>query len=169
MNEKAQILATLRAELERWEGLLAGLSEAQRTAPHRPDGQSAKDVLGHLRAWQQVTLARLEAAAGEREPIMPDWVGGHDPDAEEHLEAYNAAIYETYRDQPWAAVHQAWNDGFRRLLALGEAIPEQELLDSRRYAWLNGYALIDVLKGSYEHHHFEHLEPLETWLAGQSG
>ena len=33
------------------------------------------------------------------------------------------------------------------------------LLDAGCYAWLNGYALADVLLGSYEHHQ-EHLEKL---------
>jgi hypothetical protein len=61
-------------------------------------------------------------------------------------------------------VHQVWRDGFLRLLELAAAIPEQDLLDTKKYPWLKGYALFDVLKGSYEHHHIDHLEPLQAWL-----
>lgn len=39
-------------------------------------------------------------------------------------------------------------------------------MDSNRYPWLKGYALSDVLIGSYDHHHEEHLGPLLEWLRG---
>ena len=51
MNDKTQMLAALRQEFDRWEALLAGLSEAQITAPDLPSGLSIKDVIAHLRAW----------------------------------------------------------------------------------------------------------------------
>jgi len=73
MSEKQQILAALREEFERWEALLAGLSEAQITAPQLDDGWSIKDVIAHLRAWQQRSIARVEAALSDREPDYPDW------------------------------------------------------------------------------------------------
>jgi hypothetical protein len=158
MNDKQQILGALTAELNRWEELLAGLDEAQLIHP-RSSGLSIKDVLGHLHAWQQLTIARLEAAQRGREPIMPDWVTGPDPDAEEDLETFNANIHATYRQQPWPRVYEAWQEGFRRLLRLAEERPEDDLLDAAKYPWLNGYALSDVLQGSYEHH-VEH----RAWL-----
>jgi len=37
MNDKQQILTTLRGEFDRWEELLASLSEEQITAPHLLD------------------------------------------------------------------------------------------------------------------------------------
>jgi hypothetical protein len=63
-------------------------------------------------------------------------------------------------------VYQDWRAGFQRFLELGAAIPETDLVSVGRYAWLEGYALIAVLQGSYEHHqeHAEYLEPVIAQL-----
>lgn len=164
MNEKKQILGMLKEEFERWEALLAGLSEEQITARQLPAGLSIKDVIGHLRAWQQVSIARLEAAQRNQEPVFPDWLAGLDAESEDELDQFNARIHETYREQPWSHVHQLWKDGYLRFLELGEAIPENELMDAEKYEWLKGYNLYAVLHGSYEHHHVDHLGPLLAWI-----
>lgn len=61
-------------------------------------------------------------------------------------------------------MYTTWRDGFVRLLELGEATPEEMMLDNQRYPWLEGYGLIDVITGSTEHHQ-EHAEFLEPVLA----
>jgi len=168
LDDRKQILTLLREEFKRWEELLAGLSEEQITAPHLPSDLSIKDVMAHLRAWQQVSIARLEAARLDKEPVFPDWLAGLDPESEEDRDQFNARIYETYRQQPWSRVYQAWRDDFLRFLKLGEEIPENDLGDAEKYPWLKGYLLSAVLQGSYEHHHADHLEPLRAWLRQQA-
>ena len=162
MNDKQDILTTLREEFNRWEELLASLSEEQITAPQLADNWSIKDVIAHLRAWQQRSIARLEAALLNKAPEYPAWPPQFDPEAEGEPHDLNAWLYATYRDQPWSSVHGDWREGFLHFLELGEAIPEEDLLDVGRYAWLEGYALFAVLQGSYEHHreHAEYLEPV---------
>ena len=162
MNDKQHILTTLRAEFNRWEQLLASLSEEQITAPQLPADWSIKDVIAHLRAWQQRSIARLEAALLNREPEFPKWPAELDPDSEGATEHINAWIYETYRDQPWSSVHRDWREGFLRFLELGEAIAEKDLLDAGRYPWMEGQPLAFILQASYEHHqeHEEYLEPV---------
>jgi len=162
MNDKEGILITLQEEFNRWEALLASLSEEHITAPQLPDNWSIKDVVAHLRAWQQRSIARLEAALLNRPPEYPTWPAQFDPEAEGQPHDLNAWLYATYRDQPWPSVHRDWSKGFLRFLELGEAIPEKDLLDAGRYTWLEGYALFAVLHGSYEHHreHAEYLEPV---------
>jgi len=71
MNGKQQILTTLREDFSRWEELLASMSEEQITAPQLPSNLSIKDVIAHLRAWQQRSIARLEAAVLNRNPSFP--------------------------------------------------------------------------------------------------
>lgn len=164
MNEKRQILKKLKEEFNRWEALLASLSEEQITTRHLPANLSIKDVIAHLRAWQQVSIARLEAAQLGQEPVFPGWLAGMDPESEQHLDQINARIHETYREQPWSRVYHDWRDGYLRFLELGEQIPEDEIMDTEKYPWLKGYALYAVLQGSYEHHHIDHLEPLLAWL-----
>ena len=163
MNGKQQILTTLREEFSRWEELLASMSEEQITAPHLPSNLSIKDVIAHLRAWQQRSIARLEAAVLNREPEFPRWPAELDPDSEDDPVQINAWIYETYREQPWSSVHRDWREGFLRFLELGEGILEKDLLDAARYPWLEGHPLAFILLASYDHHQ-EHLEKLLAWL-----
>src|SRR5262245_57350284 len=162
MNDKQGILIALREEFNRWEALLASLSEPQIIAPQLSDNWSIKDVIAHLRAWQQRSIARLEAALLDRAPEYPAWPEQFDPEEEGQPPDLNAWLYTMYRDQPWSSVHRDWSEGFRRFLELGAAIPENDLLDVGKYSWLEGYALIAVLQGSYEHHqeHAEFLEPV---------
>jgi hypothetical protein len=162
MNEKQQALATLRDEYNRWETLLSGLSEAQITAPQLPENWSIKDVIAHLWSWQQRSIARLEAAQLDRAPEYPAWPAQFDPEAEGQPHDLNAWLYQQHRDQPWSSVHQDWSAGFRRFLELGAAIPESDLLDTAKYAWMEGQPLISSLQASGEHHseHAEYLEPL---------
>src|SRR5262249_28104067 len=129
MNDKRQILTTLREEFNRWEELLASLSEEQITAPQLPAKWSIKDVIAHLRACQQRSIARLEAALLNREPQFPKWPANLDPESEGQPHQLNAWIYQTYREQPWSNVHRDWREGFLHFLELGETIPEQDLLE----------------------------------------
>jgi len=159
-----QILAILEEEFNRWEELLASLSDEQITAPHSPSDLSIKDVIAHLHAWQKISIARLKAAQLNQEPELPGWLAGSDPESEAEIDQFNARIFEAYQQQPWSRVHQAWRDGFLLLLRLGQEIPEDDLLDTDKYPWLKGYTLMDVLQGSLEHHQ-EHFE----WVAHTIG
>jgi DinB superfamily len=73
MIDKQQILTMLHDEYTRWESILASLHEAQITSPQLDDGWSVKDVIAHLRAWQQRSIARMEAALNNHEPHFPEW------------------------------------------------------------------------------------------------
>jgi ATP-dependent RNA helicase SUPV3L1/SUV3 len=48
--------------------LLASLSESQITTPNLPANLSVKDVVAHLWAWQQLSIARLEAGNSIMKP-----------------------------------------------------------------------------------------------------
>ena len=159
MYMKNHILAALREEFNQWEEVLASMSEAQITAALQPAELSIKDEIAHLWAWQQRSIARMEAALHNREPELPQWRLALDPDDEGNTDQTNTWIYETYREQPWPQVQQKWREGYLRLLELAEAIPEMVLLDSSRFAWLAGHPLAFILVASYDHHQ-EHLEKL---------
>ena len=163
METKEQLLTALRDEFDRWEELLAGLLEEQITAPQLPDHWSIKDVIAHLWAWQQISVARMEAAGLNREPEFPKWVAELDEDWEETANQTNARIYETCHEKRWSEVYQNWRAGFLRLIESGKPILEKDLLDGDRYPWLKGYSLAFILVASYDHHQ-EHLEKLQAWL-----
>ena len=166
MNMKEHILTALREQFDRWEELLASMSEEQIKAPLLPSEWSIKDVIAHLRAWQQRSIARMEAALFNREPEFPMWLAGIDPDSESYTDQVNAWIFENGREQPWVKVYRSWSEGFLRFLESGEGVSEKDLLDSNRYPWLKGYPLAYILLASYDHHQ-EHYEKLLAWLQEQ--
>jgi hypothetical protein len=166
MDMKNHIIAALREEFERWEELLAGMDEAQISTPLLPSPWTTKDVVAHLWAWQQRSIARVKAAALDQPPEFPHWPVEADPDAEGSTDRTNAWIYETNRDLPWSTVHRSWRDGFEQFLQLAEQRSERDLLDLERYPWLNGYSLAVILLSSYDHHQ-EHYENLVTWQREQ--
>jgi hypothetical protein len=165
MDNKAELIAALMKEFNRWEEFLTGLTEDQITAPNRVGSMSIKDIVSHLTTWQQINVARMEAAQQNKEPEFPKWHPEFDPETDEDLAKINALIQETRHEQHWTDIHQEWKDRFLYFLELAGSIPETELMQTGKYAWLPEYPLSAVLLGSYEHHE-EHLEPLLT-LPGQ--
>lgn len=165
MTDPEQILGKLQEEFERWEDVLGSLSETQATTSRLPNGWSVKDLTAHLMAWQQVSVARLEAAQKDKEPVFPRWLAGARPEeAEADVDLFNARIDDTYQSQPWPWVHRQWRDGFVRCLTVAAAIPEEDVSDTKKYPWLKDHALLEVLQGTYEHHHKDHLQLLLAWV-----
>jgi hypothetical protein len=164
MQTKEDWLYQLQDEFDRWENLLAGLDEAYIVARQLPSGLSIKDVIAHLWAWQQLSIARLEAAIDDRAPTYQLHPNALDPDVEENLERINAWIHESNENRSWEDVHVDWQKGYQLLLDLAAAIPAQDLMAEGKYAWLHGQPLVAVLDGSYDHHHNEHYGPLVQWL-----
>ena len=163
MNMKEHILTALREQFNRWEELLASLSEEQITTPHFDYNWSIKDVIAHLWRWQQISIARIEAARQDREPEFPKWVTELGENREESADRVNALTFETNHKKPWSEIHQNWTDGFLQFLELGSEFSEKDMLDGDRYTWLKGYSLAFILVASYDHHQ-EHLEKLLAWL-----
>jgi hypothetical protein len=162
MNMKDHILAALKEQFERWEKLLAGLSEEQITFPRFDLDWSVKDVMAHLWAWQQISSARMEGGLNDHEPDLPKWITDI-VNWEENADQVNAVTYETNHDKPWSEVHQMWREGFLHFLETANRISERDLLDGSKYPWLNGYNLAFVLIASYDHHQ-EHSEKLHAAL-----
>lgn len=165
MNMKGHILAALREQFNSWEELLASLNEKQIITPHFDFEWSIKDVMAHLWAWQQISVARMEAGLKNQEPEFPEWIVEHE-DWEENANQTNALTYEANHNKPWPEIHQNWRDGFLRFLELGEALSERDLLDTSKFPWLSGYSLAFILIASYDHHQ-EHYEKLTDWLETQ--
>jgi hypothetical protein len=163
MNMKEHILLALSEQFERWEDLLASLSEPQLQVPLTPSPWSVKDVITHLWAWQQRSNVRIQAALFDRAPELPVWLPGLEPDAAVATDQINAWLIEQYHQLPWTTVHQYWQHGFLRLLESSQGIAEKDLLDASKYPWLEGHPLAFVLVASYDHHQ-EHLEKLLATL-----
>jgi hypothetical protein len=163
MIMKSHILAALREEFDQWQDLIAALDEERLTTPLSSAGWSPKDIIMHLWAWQQRTIARCEAALFDREPVFPRWYTPTGPDPEGSTDQVNAWIYDTYHDQAWSEVHHNWQAGYQQFLEIAQRISERDMLDSDRYSWLKGYPIAIYLISSYDHHQ-EHFEKLQAML-----
>ncbi len=163
MNLKDHILLALREQFERWDALLNSLSVVQITAPRFAENWSIQDVLTHLWGWQQISLARVEAAAQQREPQYPDWLVAQREDWEEDANQTNAVMYARFHDTAWPDLYQRWRSGFLQLLEAGRPIEERDWLDDGRYPWLKGFPLVLIYLASYDHHQ-EHLEKVQAAL-----
>lgn len=166
MNMKEHILAALREQFESWEGLLSGLNEQEIDTLHFDLDWSIKDVMAHLWAWQQVSIARMESGLLDREAEYPEWILSIGEDWEEDSDRVNALTFENNHEKPWSEIYQNWQSGFLRFLVLGSQVSERDLLDGDRYSWLRGHSLALILLASYDHHQ-EHLEKLLAWFQKQ--
>ena len=167
-ENKEQITGMLNNVFGRWEEVLAGLSDEQIVDPGLPGNWSVKDVIAHLWAWQQRTLARTEAAVRDMEPRYPEWPDTLPPDPDDDVDQANDWIYRTNRDRPWPDVHADWRSQFERILELSDQLSQTDLFDPARYSWMGGYPLAASYFGTYEHHE-EHIDKLRDWLAQPGG
>jgi hypothetical protein len=167
MNMKDHILAALKEKFDAWEELLATLTEEQITVSRFDLDWSIKDVIAHLWAWQQISIARMEAGLHNREPQFPKWIVESVENWKEDADQVNAVTFENYHDKSWLEVHENWRNGFLRLLEISHEIPEINLLATGLYPWLGDFSLAFILVASYDHHQ-EHFEKLIKWLQEQS-
>lgn len=163
MNSKQQLLAGLTEIYTKWEELLAGLDEKQILEPLVPSDWTIKDIVAHMWSWQQASVARAEAALKGKEPDYPKWWQINGPDPDEDVDRTNAWIYNANKAKPWSKVYADWKLQFQRYLELSNQIPEKDLLEPGKYAWMGTSALAASTNGSLEHH-IEHFETLKAWL-----
>ena len=159
MHSVKKEMDLLLAEHKRWQEILFSVKEPGSVLPVMDNGWSLKDVLAHLSAWQQITLARLKAASDNEEPQYPDWFPGQDPETEVDLNRVNTLIQQTWCEKSWSAVHDTWQDQFQHILSLFLLIPEEDFLAAGKFPWLPGYPLLAVLDGARSHHE-EHRQAL---------
>src|SRR5215211_9151619 len=124
MNLKEHILAALQEQFESWEKLLSSLDEKEITTPHFDFDWSIKDVMAHLWAWQQISIARLASGVQGREPEYPQWILAIGEDWEEDSDRVNALTFENSHEKPWALVYRNWKSGFLHFLGLANKISE---------------------------------------------
>lgn len=168
MEDKQHIIDELADIFNRWQVLLASLSEQQIHQTLTPSTWTVKDVVAHLWSWQQGSVARMEAALHNREPNYPAWWAVRGPDPEEDLDGTNALLYKLSKDKPWKVVYSDWKAQFMHYLELTQKLPKQDFFQPGRYPWMGKYAIADSTKGSLDHHK-EHYETLTEWLREHGG
>ena len=148
------ILRQMRAQYRLLNRYFAILGASNANLAPASGGWNPRQTVIHLWAWQQRSIARMQAAVQGSQPVFPPWAAAEEDDTQKA----NHNILQAYGDTKWALARRQWAGGYRHFMALGSAFDDLTFLDSGRYPWLEGYSLADVYLGSYEHHQ-------EHWLA----
>ncbi len=122
---------------------------------HRTHPSATAWVYTHLWAWQTISIARIAAGSEGQLPVYPTWPTDN-PDNHTQVDI-NAWIERTHGGVDAQTAIARWDMGFRQLLSMLVKIPAEWYLDPARCPWLDGYVLLDVIKGTTEHHR-EHAE-----------
>ncbi|OGO62494.1 MAG: hypothetical protein A2029_04190 [Chloroflexi bacterium RBG_19FT_COMBO_47_9] len=59
----------------------------------------------HLWTWQQISVARMEAALNDREPEFPEWWHRFGPDPEEQVDRVNAWNDKANKSKAWMTIY----------------------------------------------------------------
>ena len=157
--DKASILDELRSKYAALEAILAPLDKAQMTTPGVIGNWSIKDILAHITAWQHRLLTWLHAARHNQKPTISG------PDSEEEMDRLNEQFYQENKSRPLADVLGNFRSSYLQIMEAVQAIPEEDLIDPHRFAWLNGDSLRQLVAGDTYDHYQEHQQQIEEWLA----
>lgn len=167
LKSRAELLEAMHTLQSDVNGYITGAGDAAVTpAGSEFEAWSMKDLIGHLTAWREMTAARLEAGLQGVEPIAP-WPAGLDEDKD--IDEINAWIFEANREKSVEEIQQDSDAAFDRVSQAIRAMPEQDLLEPGRFAWMGDHPMglgPAVVSGTIEHHHVEHGEDLQAKSRG---
>jgi hypothetical protein len=58
-----------------------------------------------------------------------------------------------------------FRSSYLQIVEAVQAMPEEDLIDPRRFAWLDGDSLRQLVAGDTYDHYEEHRQQIEEWLA----
>ncbi|HET9922474.1 MAG TPA: ClbS/DfsB family four-helix bundle protein [Ktedonobacteraceae bacterium] len=155
---RSQLISELRDEQAAWEALLRSIGQEHMTEPGVGGEWSIKDIVAHLTGWRKRTVGRFQAALQHQpEPATP-WPSHLHTDDE-----INAWIAASNRDRPLSDILQEDRAVFEQLVDALNAFPEAELMNLRRFGWLEGEPLSGAV--FFSHFHEEHEPDIRAWLS----
>ncbi|MFW6075794.1 MAG: ClbS/DfsB family four-helix bundle protein [Chloroflexota bacterium] len=162
LRNREDLQNAVRELREDLDGKISSVDAERMEEPGSFGPWSFKDIVAHLTGWRLITVERLEAALGDREPSFP-WPShlreGKDTDE------INQWFYETNRDKPLDAVLAESGDTFDRIERAIAGLSEEDLFDPDRFPWLHGYRLgPGVVSGMYFHYFQDHEPEIRKWV-----
>lgn len=99
-------------------------------------GYSAKDVLAHITAWEQLCLSWYHAGVNGETPHLP-----HEGYNWRQIPELNAMFYRRDKDKPLAQVLKDFQQSYEEILATVQQIDEKEMFTPQVYSWTNQNAM----------------------------
>jgi hypothetical protein len=153
--DKDSLIKGIKAGRAQLEELLSQVSHPHMLEIAMHEQWSVKDFISHLAFWERraASLYQILASGGVPTPV-----------GEEALDKINERAYQ---DQKGLSLDDALSDeqaAYRALLTLAENASEIDLIDEKRFAWLNGTPFAQVLADNTSGHYAEHLPALQAWF-----
>jgi hypothetical protein len=160
---KAKFLEVIKSERERWETLLSRIDAGKMEHPGVAGNWSARDVIVHVTAYERGLVEWLEAA---RQGTAKTFADLDHPD----VDYRNAAILKEKQACSFENIEAEASRVFERLIALVEAIAEEELLEAERSEWYvkprwgEQRPLWKCIADDSYRHYRQHTEDIHRWL-----
>jgi hypothetical protein len=159
---KSELLQAIREQRANVDRVVAETGDRM-NEPGAMGDWTMKDVIAHLTGWRQRSVARMEAAVAQREPVLPWGVpeGADDYD----YEAINQRIHAANSIRTVEEVLAESRASFDQLEAAVAALSDDDLFSPSRFGWMRGAALgPSVIGGTVEHFHDEHEADIRAFL-----
>jgi tetratricopeptide (TPR) repeat protein len=143
-KEMLDLFSSLREELNR---IVNGLTDGQKQMRGSLQGWGVKDMLTHLAFWGGHFNSQLEAAR----------TGSHVPEAGDYYEILNDGILLRTMDKPFEDARREEEAAFEKSISLLEAVSPDDLMDPKKYAFMNGRTLLDRALGTECWHVVSHI------------
>ena len=155
---RAELLEALRSSREELDQAIAGLGESDLASPGVAEGWSAKDLLAHITAWEAEMLKALGQARLGRKPTG---AVVESPD----VDALNARWQKETAKKPLDKVLADMEAARKQTIKQVERLTDEDLNDPRKYAWLKGTTLAELIAGETFEHEREHAAQIRKWRA----
>lgn len=154
-----EILIQILNEHNRLLRLIAKVPEEQRETPVLPGSWSVKTTLAHIAAWEQLTLARVEAVRTGQTPDIPP-IG-----SPQQIDAYNEDLKTRAEQRSYADVHEDFERTHKKLLEYVSTMDESLFKREIRAAWSKRRPVWELIGANTCWHYPEHSDAIEAWLS----
>lgn len=153
---RVDLIERTRRDREAFAALWHGLSDAQMIQrPAVQETWSVKDLIAHITWWEGYMIDRVKnLLAGNPDQRL-------NSDAE--VDAINARVYDTFKDQPLQETLAAFESSWPRVLALLESMSDAQINDKSLYTQAEVPPLHIIIGNTFGHYE-EHTEDLQRYL-----
>lgn len=149
MDDRSTLLREIEAAWRPYADALDALSDDDLL--EIADGTwTRKDLVAHVAWWEGSSTSTLEAVAEHRDPPWRD----------ETTDETNARVEAEHKDVPGPEIRTMAAVAHERLLRAIAAVDEADLSTAGRFPFMNGDALIALVRGDTSEHYPEHVRQL---------
>jgi uncharacterized damage-inducible protein DinB len=151
---KADVLNDLREARADLLDAISGLTPEQMMRPGVIGFWSIKDLLDHLVAWESEVVTALNQVQNKKKPSILQI---------EEIDEWNEDNYHKNARRLLDAVLKDFEGVHRMLTHMIEDYPERDLMDNRRYPWMEGEPLAYLIEESAMLHERDHAADIRAW------